>query len=332
MTLKQWKQILPAACGLIAACALAQTQPAAPAVANPDEAVAKVNGKPISRHQLEEVMMNDLRQLQQRGTRLTPDQQLGYERQVLGKLIDQEVLVEAASKTKVADADKKVDEQIAKIKGSFPDPKMFEEQIKASGRTMEQVHAEVLQMLTVQQFVDQEFGSKVKITDEQVKAFYDQNPQYFEKPPQVRASHILVAVPQDATDDVKKTKRAAIDKARERVTTGKEDFAKVAAELSDDPGSKQNGGDLGFFSHGQMVPEFDKAAFTLKQDEVSDVITTQFGFHVIKLTGSQPAEKRTLEQMKETISRFLKKNEVDKQVHQFIESQKTTAKIEVLLK
>ncbi len=124
----------------------------------------------------------------------------------------------------------------------------------------------------------------------------------------------------------------AIDKARGRVTTGKEDFAKVAAEVSEDPGSKQNGGDLGFFSHGQMVPEFDKAAFALKTGEVSDVVTTQFGFHVIKQTGEQPAEKRSLVQMKDNIERFLKKRDVDKQIGQFIESQRAAAKIETFVK
>jgi peptidyl-prolyl cis-trans isomerase C len=332
MTLNAWKQILPVACGLIAAGALAQTQPAAPAAGSPDEAVAKVNGQTVTRRQLAEAVANDVRMMQQRGMQLTPEQMQGYERQVLGKMVDQELLVQAASKTKVADADKKVDAEINRIRGTFPDPKMFEEQIKNVGRTMEQVRADVLRMLTVQEFVEQEFASKIKIADDQVKAFYDQNPQYFEKPAQIRASHILILVPQDAKDDVKKTKRAAIDKARERVTTGKEDFAKVAGELSEDPGSKANGGDLGFFAHGQMVPEFDKAAFLLKQDEVSEVVTTQFGYHIIKQTGAQPAEKRALDQMKDTIARFLKKRDVDKQLGQFIETQKTSAKVEVFLK
>ncbi len=332
MTLKHWKQILPAACGLVAACALAQTQPAAPAPGNPEEPVAKVNGKPITRGQLDQVMASNLQMLQQRGMQVTPEQRLGYERQVLGKLVDQEILIQASSKTKLADADKKVDAEIARIRGSLPDPKLLEQQIKAAGFTMDQVRADILQKLTLQEFVEQEFAGKVKVPEDQIKAFYDQNPQYFEKPAQVRASHILVAVPLGASDDVKMTKRAAIDKARERVTTGKEDFAKVATELSDDPGSKQNGGDLGFFSHGQMVPEFDKTAFLLKDGEVSDVVTTQFGYHIIKQTGAQPAEKRALDQMKDTIEKFLKKRDVDKMIGQFIETQRVSAKVEVLLK
>ena len=333
MTSKTWKLILTTACALAGTFVLAQSQPAAPGAAadNPDEAVAKVNDKAITRRQLNDVMANDLRMLEQRGTQLTPEQRLGYERQVLGKLVDQEVLIQAASKTQVPDVDKKVDDQIAQIKASFPDPKMFEEQLKKVGRSAEQLRADVRQMVTVQAFVESEFAGKVKIGDDQIKAFYDEHPDYFAKPAQIRASHILVTVPQDASDDVKKAKRAAIDKARERVTTGKEDFAKVAAEGSDCP-SKQKGGDLEFFGKGQMVAEFDKAAFALKPGDISDVVTTQFGYHVIKHTGEQAAEKRPLDAMKDSIEKFLKKREVDKQLAQFVEAQRKTAKVETLLK
>lgn len=333
MTSKTWKQILTVACTLAGAVTFAQNQPAAPNVAthNPDEAVAKVNDKAITRRQLDDAMMSDLRALAQRGTQLTPDQRLGYERQVLGRMVDQELLIQAASKFQVPDVDKKVDDQITKIKANFPDAKTFEEQLKQAGRSTEQLRADVRQMLTVQAFVESEFESKVKISNDQIKAFYDDHPDYFSKPEQIRASHILVKVPEDANDEVKKAKRAAIDKARERVTTGKEDFAKVAAEVSECP-SKEKGGDLDFFAKGQMVAEFDKAAFGLKADEISGVVTTQFGYHIIKRTGEKAAEKRPLDAMKESIEKFLKQTEVKKQLLQFVEGQRKTAKVETLLK
>lgn len=332
MTSKTRKQFLAAACGLAGTLVIAQTPvPAPAALEKPGDAVAKVNDKAITRQQLNDVMVNDLRMLAQQGTQLTPEQRLGYERQVLGKLVDQEILIQAASKTQVADVDKKVDDRIAQIKATFPDPKMFDEQLQKMGRSMEQVRGDVRQMLVVQAFVETEFASKVQVKDEEVKAFYDKHPDYFAKPAQIRASHILVTVPPDATDEVKKAKRAAIDKARERVTTGKEEFGKVASEVSDCP-SKARGGDLEFFGKNQMVPEFDKAAFALKTDEISEVVTTQFGYHVIKKTGDQAAEKRPLDAMKESIEKFLKKQQVDKQLEQFVEAQRKTAKVEMLLK
>lgn len=323
-------QILTTACALSGAWALAQTGPA-PAAVNPDQPVATVNGKPITRKQLDEVSGNDLRLLQAQGhQKLTPEQQLGYERQVLGKLIDQELMAQAASAVQVADLDKKIEAQIKEIKARLGGEQPFNEQVAKAGRTPQQVQSDMRQMVVMREFIEQQFGSKVTITDEQVKKFYDENPKYFQRPAMIRASHILVSVPADATEDVKKAKRAAIDRARERVVQG-EDFAKVAGEVSECP-SKENGGDLNFFAPGQMVPEFDKVAFALKPGELSEVVTTKFGYHIIKQTGSQPEEKRSLDAMKEKIVQFLKKREMDKQIAQFIEGQRKTAKIEVLLK
>ncbi|MCX7826274.1 MAG: peptidylprolyl isomerase [Verrucomicrobiae bacterium] len=326
---KCWMQILTAACALSGAWAFAQT---APAAGSPDEPVATVNGRPITRKQLDEVSANDLRMLEAQGhQKLTPEQRLGYERQMLNKLIDQELLVQAASTVQVADLDKKVEAQLAEIKSKFPSEQVFNEQVAKAGRTPQQVQNDIRQIVMLREFIQQQFASKVTITDEQVKKFYDENPTYFVRPAMVRASHILVSVPADATEDVKKAKRAAIDKARERVTRGGEDFAKVAAEVSDCP-SKENGGDLNFFAPGQMVPEFDKVAFALKPGELSEVVTTQFGYHIIKQTGAQPEEKRSLDSMKDKIVQFLKKRETDKQVAQFIADQRKAAKIETLLK
>lgn len=328
MTIRNRIVLWVLAAGLGSSLAHAQNPP--PAAGKPADVVATVNGKPITRQQLDEASVNDLQMLQAQGQQLTPDQTLGFQRQVLGKLIDQTLLDQAANGAKMPDLDKKIEAQIAEIKGQFKTEQEFSDRIAKAGRTQEQFRADVTSGVRLKEFVEQQFGNKVQIGDDKIKAFYDENPQYFQAPEMVRASHILVTVPADATDEVKKAKRAAIDAARARVLKG-EDFAKVAGEVSDCP-SKQNGGDLDFFGKGQMVPEFEKTTFAMKDGEVSEVVTTQFGFHVIKRTASQEAQKKTLEKMKDTIVRFLKNREVNKQVAQFVEEQKKTAKIETFLK
>jgi len=331
MTIRSRIVIWALAAGLGSSLAHAQTSAPAPTGKAPaPDVVATVNGEAITRLQLDEASANDLRMLQAQGRQLTAEQTLGFQRQVLGRLVEQTLLDQAASRATIADLDKKIEAQIAEIKSQFPTEKEFNDRIAQAGRTPEQFRADVTSGVRRLEFVEQQFGSKIQIGDDQIKAFYDDNPQYFQTPEMVRASHILVAVPADATDAVKKTKRAAIDAARARVLQG-EDFAKVAAELSDCP-SKQNGGDLDFFGPGQMVPEFEKAAFGMKDGEVSEVVTTQFGFHIIKRTGTQQAQKRPMDKMKDVIVRFLKNREVNKQVAQFIEEQKKTAKIETFLK
>ncbi|HVP27812.1 MAG TPA: peptidylprolyl isomerase [Myxococcota bacterium] len=137
-----------------------------------------------------------------------------------------------------------------------------------------------------------------------VKKFYDDNPQRFHTPERVRARHVLLRVPKDATPE----QTAAIEKrmadVRARLEKG-EDFAKVAAETSEDPGSKDRGGDLGFFGRGQMVPAFEAAAFALEPGGLSPVVRTDFGFHVIRVEEKAPASDRSYEDAKREIAREL---------------------------
>src|SRR4029077_13997828 len=126
------------------------------------------------------------------------------------------------------------------------------------------------------------------------KKFYDENPAKFEQPETVRASHILLSTKDSSTnteltDDKKAAKKKQAEDLVKRARAG-EDFAKLAKEFSDDPGSKDKGGEY-TFPRGQMVPEFEAAAFAMKTNQISDVVTTQFGYHIIKLIDKTPAHK-----------------------------------------
>ncbi len=140
-------------------------------------------------------------------------------------------------------------------------------------------------------------GPTVEVTDDKVKEYYEQNKQYMGTPEQVRASHILVASEKEAEDILKELKQGA-------------DFATLAKEKSTDPGSKENGGDLNFFGRGQMVPEFEEAAFALKKGELSGIVKTMHGFHIIKLTDRKEAETPTYEEKKDELKEQLVNNEI----------------------
>ncbi|MBK1679630.1 SurA N-terminal domain-containing protein [Rhodocyclus tenuis] len=145
--------------------------------------------------------------------------------------------------------------------------------------------------------------AQVKVADEEVKAWYDGHKDRYQSPEERRASHILLL---DKDKDPAKTKAAAEAILRE-VQAQPAKFAEIARSRSQDPGSANKGGDLGFFARGMMVKAFDDAAFKLKDGEVSGVVQSEFGYHIIKLTGIHPGKQRSLEEVRPEIVAELKR-------------------------
>jgi peptidyl-prolyl cis-trans isomerase D len=143
---------------------------------------------------------------------------------------------------------------------------------------------------------------------EKLEAYYKAHPARFDRPKRMRARHILVSAPESAPQDAQEAAKKKIDALAERVKKG-EDFAKLAQESSDDPGSKAKGGDLGFFGPGVMAKPFEDAAAKLSPGQVSEPIRTQFGWHLVKLEAVEPAKKETLDEAKQVIARELLEDE-----------------------
>ncbi len=148
-----------------------------------------------------------------------------------------------------------------------------------------------------QEYMEVKVKDKVKVTDAEMKKYYDSHKDEFKKPETVTARHILVRVAPGAD---KEAWNKALDKAKviEAKLKKGADFAKLAEEYSDDPGSKQKGGELGAFTKGRMVPEFEKVAFSLKKGEISGPVKTNFGYHIIQVTDKSPASQQSFEEAK----------------------------------
>ncbi|MBM4242559.1 MAG: hypothetical protein FJ148_01935 [Deltaproteobacteria bacterium] len=145
------------------------------------------------------------------------------------------------------------------------------------------------------------FQDGVEVTEERITEHYETNLEArYTQPHEVRARHILVRVPRDADEATKAKARARIDEAKGKIDAGG-DFAALAKAYSEDPGSKEKGGDLGFFPRGRMVGAFDEAAFALKPGEVSDVVESPFGFNVIKVEEVREERKKPLEEVREEV-------------------------------
>lgn len=155
-------------------------------------------------------------------------------------------------------------------------------------------------------------AAQIQVSDADIKTYYDQNLKRYAVEEQRRASHILIAVKKDATPAEIATAKAKADKLLLQVRTTPADFAKIAKANSDDPGSGERGGDLGLFGPGMMVKPFDTAVFQLKRDDISDLVRSDFGFHIIQLTEIKSASVKTLDQVKADIAAEIKKQLVAK--------------------
>lgn len=292
--------------------------------------VARVNGSEINNKELDAAVQALAMQMARRGRQMPAGSVAQIRHDVLEEMIGRELLLQEGSQHPAADVDQKTQAQLELVKKQFGGEEQYKSTLAESGITPEEytkrVHDNVIVQETMEQFVEKQ----VKVTPDEVRSFYDKNPNQFQQPESVRASHILIRVPPGAGDDVKKEKRAQIDAARSLVKGG-EKFADVAKKVSEDPGSAANGGDLGFFPRGTMVPEFDAAAFSLKTNAISDVITTQFGYHVLLVTDRKPARTIPFDEVKDELGKFLTQRKGNEVTRDHVAELRKAAKVEVLL-
>ena len=161
---------------------------------------------------------------------------------------------------------------------------------------------------------------QIVVTDEQIKKFYEANQARYKTDEQRRASHILVKAGKDAPAAEKGAAKAKAEKLLAIVKKTPADFAKVAKENSDDPGSAERGGDLEFFGKGMMVKPFEDAAYQLKEGEVSGIVESDFGFHIIKLTAIKPSATRSLTEVRSNIEDEIRRTEANKKFSSMVET------------
>lgn len=221
------------------------------------------------------------------------------EQMLLSNLLDN-VIVSDVAKKKGVDKTKKIQRQLEIIKNEF----------------------------LAKAYVQSEIVAKVKLTDKDVEKYYKEHKQEFEKPETITARHILIAIKPDAKDSEKQDARKKAEGLLERIKKG-EDFAKLASEYSEDPGSKTRGGDLGTFPRKTMVEEFEKAAFALKPGEVSGVVETQFGYHLIKVDEKKTPETPPFDSIKEEVKAKATQTAAQEKLAAFLNKARSAAQVEV---
>jgi peptidyl-prolyl cis-trans isomerase C len=304
--------------------------PAKPLELFANEIVAQGKGVKITRAMLDEALVNIKASAAARGQQIPPQQMQLLEAQVLGRLIGMQLLngmATAEDKKAGAEAAGKQFELIKKNSGGDEN---FTRQLKTVGMTVEDLNKKLTDEATAEAVLQREI--KFEVSDEDVKKFYEDNPNEFEQPERVRAAHILVGTRDkdggEMSDAKKKDQLKLANDLLKRVRDG-EDFAKLAKEYSDDPGSKDKGGEY-TFPRGQMVPEFEATAFGQQPNQISDVVTTQFGYHIIKTLEKFPAKKVEFEKAAPDIKQYLKTRGMQKQIPPYMTKLEKAANVEIL--
>jgi len=301
--------------------------PAAKPVALPDT-VAVVEGSEIKKDELEKAFNNVLAARQMSPDTIPPEQRMQGYRMILDEMIVDKLIAKRAAETPVTDEEMKA--QWERIKGNFGSEEELKKQVEAAGETLDKVKKGLHDRLAEEHWMDAQVKDKVAVTDAEAEDFYKKNPDEFKSPEQVRASHVLVRVEKDAKPEVVAEKQKAAQSIADRAKKG-EDFAKLAKELSEDPSAKQNSGDLDFFTKEQMVPEFSKAAFSMKKDEISEPVRSDFGFHVIKVTDHKDAENVTLEKAKPQLVTFLSRQKKQAEIQKIVADVRSKADVKINL-
>jgi parvulin-like peptidyl-prolyl isomerase len=270
-----------------------------PAPVNPAKPAAIVNGEPITQA---DVMSAAKMVTEQRFRTGVPTDAQRHEvfTEVIAMLVDDVLLRQFLAKTGVKVDPAEVDKQFAELKASLgkaKPPRTIEDFYKETGRNEGQIRSSILDMLRWGEYV------KTKINENDLKRYYTENKDFFDQVA-VRASHILIRISPSATETERAAARQKLLALRAEILTGKIDFGE-AAKKNSQCSSAPNGGDIGFFPRKMMVEEaFAKAAFSLKPGEVSDVVQTDAGLHLIKVTERKPGQNSEFDKVKDDVRDF----------------------------
>ncbi|MEA1927921.1 MAG: peptidylprolyl isomerase [Candidatus Auribacterota bacterium] len=294
----------------------------------PDALVAQVNGKEITGVML----MQQLNAMMQQYAQQVPPDQLSklqpmLRQQAVAALVNQELLLEEADREGISPDKAAVDAEIEKIVAQFPSREQFDAQMAQAGVSAADLHRDIARNLKIQTLVDKLIPEGEEVTDEDVETFYAENTQQFKQPEQVEASHILIKFSPEDTEEQKSEKHQKLADLKKQIEEGA-DFAELATANSDDVGSAANGGDLGYFGRGQMIPPFEEAAFSLEDGDLSEIIETQYGYHLIKVTGHKEAGVVPLEEIKEQVILFLTNQKKQKVIGEYLQTLRDGAAIE----
>jgi foldase protein PrsA len=252
------------------------------------DTAASINGEEISKEELYS-KLTDL-----------------YGKDTLDSLVTNKMIEMEAKKEKVKVTGNEIDEELTKLQESYGGEEAFTSALEQNNVSMDKIREDIEFYLLAEKLIEPE----ISITDEEMKTYFEENKDSFDEKEQVKASHILV-------ED-----EATAKKVKEELDTGK-DFAELAKEYSTDTSNAADGGDLGYFTKGEMAEEFEKAAFEMEVNTVSNPVKTDFGYHIIKVTDKKAAKDALFDDHKDKIKELLFDEKIQAEYPNWLEEKKS---------
>ncbi|MEW6557240.1 MAG: peptidylprolyl isomerase [Elusimicrobiota bacterium] len=286
-----------------------------------NKTIAKVNDEVILQKDYDEVVNPVIEQLNKNYSEVISKEELDkkideIKKELLNQMIDQKLLLQEAKKKNIKVNKREIENGIEIVKERFKQKNgklltpteaeaEFQAEMRKQNLTMTQFRDKIREDIMVNKLIDSEVVSKVTPPlEDELKNYYEKNKDKLDEPEKVSVKHILIRVDKNASTKDRSQALNKIKEIQQKLKKG-DDFAKLAEEYSEDPGSAQNGGDLGFIVRGMMVKNFEDAAFKTPVGEISDFFETEFGYHILKVEAKQAKQKRTYSQVKNNLEKYL---------------------------
>jgi peptidyl-prolyl cis-trans isomerase C len=290
--------------------------------------IAVVNGSDVALDDFYRELLRLERLLLNTGRPLTCAQIARLRTEAAEGLVRRELLYqESKSKVKVTDAE--INSELKKLKDQYPSENDFSATLGSMNISPASLRAQVERALSIQKMIDSQFASKANVDDKEIWSYYDKNRASFRQPEQVKASQIFIKADPGWDEAKKSAARKKIDEIRTKLKQG-QDFESLARTYSEDP-SGAKGGDLGYIRIGQVLKPFEEALFALKPGEISDVVETNLGYHIIKASDRKPETTIPFEKLRDQLRALLKQEKGLKEANAYIAKVREKAKVDIFL-